>query len=78
MLEKPKKLTLVEQVADQLQTLIESGQWPVGTRIPPEPELSEALGVSRNTIREAVRAMVHAGLLQTKQGTARMCARPVS
>ncbi|MFE4569549.1 FadR/GntR family transcriptional regulator [Paenibacillus chitinolyticus] len=68
MLEKPKKLTLVEQVADQLQTLIESGQWPVGTRIPPEPELSETLGVSRNTIREAVRAMVHAGLLQTKQG----------
>ncbi|WP_405082777.1 FadR/GntR family transcriptional regulator [Paenibacillus chitinolyticus] len=68
MLEKPKKSTLVEQVADQLQTLIESGQWPVGTRIPPEPELSEALGVSRNTIREAVRAMVHAGLLQTKQG----------
>lgn len=68
MLQKTNRTTLVEQVAFQLQSLIESGKWPIGTRIPAEPELVAELGVSRNTIREAVRAMVHAGLLITKQG----------
>jgi len=67
-LQKTTRTTLVEQVALQIQSLIESGEWPVGTRIPPEPELVSILGVSRNTIREAVRAMVHSGLLSTKQG----------
>ncbi|TBL70447.1 FadR/GntR family transcriptional regulator [Paenibacillus thalictri] len=68
MLQKTNRTTLVEQVALQIQTLIESGQWAVGARIPAEPELVAELGVSRNTVREAVRALVHAGLLATKQG----------
>ncbi|OLN23059.1 GntR family transcriptional regulator [Domibacillus antri] len=65
---KAKRSSLVEQVALQIETFIESGTWPVGSRIPPEMELMEQFGVSRNTLREAVRALVHAGLLQTKQG----------
>lgn len=44
------------------------GTWPVGGRIPPESALSEALGVSRASVREAVRALAHAGLLETRQG----------
>jgi DNA-binding FadR family transcriptional regulator len=67
-LQKPNRLSLVEQVAAQLESLIESGQWYVGMRIPAEPELVAELGVSRNTLREAIRALVHAGLLATKQG----------
>ncbi|KOV84420.1 GntR family transcriptional regulator [Nocardia sp. NRRL S-836] len=47
---------------------ITSGEWPVGQRIPPEPELVTALGVGRNTVREAVRALSHAGLLEVRQG----------
>src|SRR5689334_6234731 len=47
---------------------ISSGEWPVGRRIPPEPELVQALGVGRNTVREAVRALSHAGLLEVRQG----------
>jgi DNA-binding FadR family transcriptional regulator len=66
---KAKRSSLVEQVAHQIETLIESKTWPVGTRIPPEMELMEQFGVSRNTLREAIRAHVHAGLLQTKQGS---------
>ena len=45
------------------------GEWPVGSRIPTEPQLVEALGVGRNTVREAVRALVHAGVLECRQGS---------
>ncbi len=61
--------SLVEQVVEQLESLIEDGAWPVGSRIPPELELIQQLDVSRNTLREAIRALVHAGLLQTRQGS---------
>ncbi|MGH3166051.1 MAG: FadR/GntR family transcriptional regulator [Trebonia sp.] len=62
------KSTLVETVIARLEELITSGEWPVGFRVPPEPELVRALGVSRNTVREAVRALVHAGLLDPRPG----------
>ena len=62
------KSTLVETVITRLEELITSGEWPVGFRVPPEPELVRALGVSRNTVREAVRALVHAGLLDPRPG----------
>ncbi|MDQ0191375.1 FadR family transcriptional regulator [Alicyclobacillus cycloheptanicus] len=68
MLQKTNRLTLVEQVVLQMEALIESGTWPVGMRIPPEPALMADLNVSRNTLREAIRALTHAGLLQTRQG----------
>jgi DNA-binding FadR family transcriptional regulator len=59
---------LSDQVVSQLEALIAEGEWPVGTKIPPEPELVTALGVGRNTIREAVRALEHAGLLEPRRG----------
>ncbi|MBU5443229.1 FadR/GntR family transcriptional regulator [Paenibacillus sp. MSJ-34] len=67
-LQKPVRSSLAKQVSSQLESLIESGQWPVGTKIPAEPELVEQLGVSRNTIREAVQALIHAGMLEARQG----------
>nr|WP_238404306.1 FCD domain-containing protein [Paenibacillus paridis] len=36
--------------------------------VPAKPELMVELNVSRNTLREAIRALIHAGLLKTKQG----------
>jgi DNA-binding FadR family transcriptional regulator len=59
---------LVDQVIEQLRTAIQQGEWPVGTRGPTEPELAATLGVGRNTVREAVRAMSHSGLLEVRQG----------
>lgn len=59
---------LVDQVIAQLRQQISRGEWPVGARIPPEPELAATFGVARNTVREAVRALAHAGLLQVRQG----------
>ncbi|MFJ7974312.1 FadR/GntR family transcriptional regulator [Peribacillus sp. NPDC096379] len=68
MIKKTKRLTLVEQVAIQIEDLIEAGQWEVGSKLPAEPELMAKFDVSRNTLREAIRALVHAGLLETRQG----------
>lgn len=63
-----RRAGLVDQVIEQMRRAITSGEWPVGQRIPPEPELVTALGVGRNTVREAVRALSHAGLLEVRQG----------
>ncbi|HET8601334.1 MAG TPA: FadR/GntR family transcriptional regulator [Segeticoccus sp.] len=59
---------LVGQVVAQLQELIGSGEWPVGSRLPPEQELGELLGVGRSTVREAVRALSHTGVIEVRQG----------
>jgi DNA-binding FadR family transcriptional regulator len=63
-----RRTGLVDQVIDQMRQAIRTGDWPVNQRIPPEPELVNALGVGRNTLREAVRALSHAGLLEVRQG----------
>ncbi|WP_256761746.1 FadR/GntR family transcriptional regulator [Cohnella sp. WQ 127256] len=59
---------LVDDVVVQLQKIISSGELQYGDKIPTEPELMEQFGVGRSTIREAVRVLVHAGLLEKKQG----------
>jgi DNA-binding FadR family transcriptional regulator len=65
---KTNRVSLVEQVVSQIESLIESDVWKIGDRIPPELELIHQFDVSRNTLREAIRSLVHAGLLITKQG----------
>ncbi|MDL5157731.1 FCD domain-containing protein [Actinomycetospora sp. Odt1-22] len=68
-LENPRRASVIGDVITQLEAMVVSGEWPVGTRIPPEPELVTALGVGRNSIREAVRALAHSGMLEVRQGT---------
>ncbi|MFE5603734.1 FadR/GntR family transcriptional regulator [Streptomyces coelicoflavus] len=68
-LSHPRRSALSEQVITALRQQIASGEWPVGSRIPTEPELVEQLGVARNTVREAVRALAHNGLLDIRQGS---------
>ncbi|MFC1414942.1 FadR/GntR family transcriptional regulator [Streptacidiphilus sp. N1-12] len=68
-LTSPRREPLADQVIAQLRTQITSGEWPVGSRIPTEVELVEQLGVARNTVREAVRALAHNGLLDIRQGS---------
>jgi DNA-binding FadR family transcriptional regulator len=58
----------VDQVIDQLKEQITSGSWQLHGKIPTETVLAEQLGVGRNTVREAVRALTHAGLLDCRQG----------
>ena len=68
-LSHPRRSALSDQVIAALRNQITSGEWPVGSRIPTEPELVEQLGVARNTVREAVRALAHNGLLDIRQGS---------
>ncbi|WP_441249665.1 FadR/GntR family transcriptional regulator [Kitasatospora sp. McL0602] len=64
-----RRTPLSDQVIAQLRAQITSGEWPVGSRIPTESALVEQLGVARNTVREAVRALAHNGLLDIRQGS---------
>jgi len=64
-----RRTGLIDTAVDELRGRIESEQWPVGARIPPEPALVDLLGVGRNTVREAVQSLVHAGLLERRQGS---------
>jgi DNA-binding FadR family transcriptional regulator len=57
------------QVADQLRSLIVSGQLGPGDRLPSEAELSEMFGVSRGTVREALRALSSRDLVITTRGS---------
>lgn len=68
-LTSPRRSALSEQVIAELRSQITTGEWPVGSRIPTEPELVDLLGVARNTVREAVRALAHNGLLDIRQGS---------
>jgi len=60
--------SLCDEVIAQLREQIASGSWPVGERIPPESELVERLQVGRGTVREAIKALAHIGLLEVRQG----------
>jgi DNA-binding FadR family transcriptional regulator len=60
--------SLCDEVIAQLREQIASGSWPVGERIPPESELIERLQVGRGTVREAIKALAHIGLLEVRQG----------
>ncbi|MFI9307777.1 FadR/GntR family transcriptional regulator [Streptomyces triculaminicus] len=60
--------SLVDTVVEQLRAQVGAGEWRVGERIPTEHALAEQLQVGRNTVREAVRVLVHAGMLRSRQG----------
>ncbi|WP_449282234.1 FadR/GntR family transcriptional regulator [Leucobacter sp.] len=60
--------TLPERVAEQLRRRIASGEFPIGALLPGELDLADELGVSRNSVREALRALVHAGMLGARAG----------
>ncbi|WP_250445654.1 FadR/GntR family transcriptional regulator [Actinotalea sp. C106] len=64
-----RRTNLIDLAVGRLRQQITSGAWEVGTRIPAEPELTELIGVGRNTVREAVQSLVHAGMLERRQGS---------
>ncbi len=59
---------LVDRVVNELERLIVERELKPGTKLPPERDLAEQIGVSRTVIREAVRILVTKGLLTTKHG----------
>jgi len=59
---------LTEAVIERVRSLIISGRLVPGERLPAEAELSVELGVSRSSLREAVRGLVTAGVLDVRRG----------
>ncbi|WP_199153081.1 FadR/GntR family transcriptional regulator [Chromobacterium sp. ASV23] len=68
MLPAAAKRSLVDIALENLSQQLAAGRWPLGSRMPTEPELAEELGISRNTVREAIRVLLYAGLLEVRQG----------
>src|SRR5262249_2526858 len=62
-------LRLYERVAALIEQAIAKGQYQMGQRLASEPDLAEALGVSRPTVRRAVIALEMRGLLEARQGS---------
>ncbi len=68
MLRKAKKVTLYDDIVGQIEQLIRDGRFRPGDKLPPERELAEQLGISRNTLREALKALDLMGVLEAVQG----------
>jgi GntR family transcriptional regulator len=56
-------------VQDELAQRIDQGRLPAGARLPSEPELAAELGVSRATLREALRALEEEGFVRRLRGS---------
>jgi DNA-binding FadR family transcriptional regulator len=67
-LEPLRRSPLAEQAAESLRERVVTGEWPVGTKLPGETTLARELGVGRSTVREAIRALAGAGMLESRQG----------
>jgi DNA-binding FadR family transcriptional regulator len=64
-----RRTGLIHRVIEQLRDQVVTGAWPIGSRIPTEAELVRLTATSRNTVREAVGSLVHAGVLERRQGS---------
>lgn len=62
-------MSAVESVMERLQQKIADGELLPGQKCPPEGELATELGVSRSSLREAVRALCALGVLETRHGS---------
>ncbi|WP_337268169.1 FadR/GntR family transcriptional regulator [Oryzifoliimicrobium ureilyticus] len=60
---------LSDNAFEAIRAEIVARRWTIGERLPNEAELAAMLSVSRGTVREAVRALVAQGYLETRQGS---------
>ena len=68
MLKPIEKQRVAEEIVTQLRSLILTGQYPPGAKLPPERELAKTLGVNRASLREALKKLEHLGLVRIRQG----------
>jgi GntR family transcriptional repressor for pyruvate dehydrogenase complex len=67
-LKRVRRQNVGAQVFEQLKAQILRRAWLPGTRMPSENQLSRSLGVSRISVREALRMLFGLGLVETRQG----------
>lgn len=61
---------IYQEIANQLRRTISEGKLRPGDKLPPERNLAEMFGVSRNTMREALRSLELSGLIELRLGSA--------
>jgi GntR family transcriptional regulator, transcriptional repressor for pyruvate dehydrogenase complex len=61
-------MSVTDQAINEIKRMIVSGELKPGERLPKESELAARLGVSRNSLREAVRALTLVRILDVRQG----------
>ena len=64
--DKIKQKTVVNQAMQKIKTLIASGEYQVGDRLPTEQQLADMFGIGRTSIREAIKVFHHLGVLESK------------
>lgn len=64
-----KKRTLAESTAEEIKQMIQRNGYEPGQKLPTEKELTEMLGVGRNTLREAVRILQSHNIVTIRQGS---------
>ena len=68
MIRPAMRTTLYKEIIGQILDMIKQGEWKQGGRIPGEIELAKKFEVSRNCVREALKALGHAAVLESKPG----------
>ena len=69
-------VSLRVQIERMMRERIVGGSWRSGERIPSERTLMELLGISRTTIRQAIDALIHEGLLERRHGSGTFVTTP--
>ena len=62
--QSPEPVPLYAQLEEAVRERIESGVWPVGTRLPSERDLGDEFGLSRSTTRKALERLEKAGFVR--------------
>jgi len=61
-------MSLTDRAIARIRELIQSGELAAGSKLPPEPQLAAQLGLSRNLMREAVKSLAVARVLEVRRG----------
>ncbi|MDT0549587.1 MULTISPECIES: FCD domain-containing protein [Streptomyces] len=61
-------MSLTDKAIDRIRELVQSGELPPGAKLPPEQQLAAELGLSRNLMREAVKALAVSRVLEIRRG----------
>ena len=68
VVDKSRPEPVYRQIADWISYRITVGDWPVNLRLPSEPDLAKAMGVSRSSLRKAMALLTSQHLLLQIQG----------
>src|SRR5688572_28580261 len=61
-------MALTDEAITKLRNMIQSGELPPGSRLPPENQLATQMGLSRSGVREAVKVLESARVLDVRRG----------